>query len=70
LVDLDIQKLARQIHHKHREAIEFIIDHIPDVRQEIRDIIELVVKEYPPDRIRLLIKIFHKVLPPRMGSGT
>lgn len=53
LVDSDIQQLARQIYRKHREAIELIIEARPDVQQEVRDIVESIMKDVPelnPDK--------------------
>ena len=40
MVDSEVQRLARQIYYTHKDAIDLIIEAIPDVRSEIRDIIE------------------------------
>jgi len=64
LVDSEIQRLARQIYYNHKDAIELILEAIPDVRYEVRDIIESVMKDFPQLQPDISAKSFIRYYPP------
>lgn len=63
LVDSEVQKLARQIYYKHKDALDLIVDAKPDIRNEVRDLIESVVKDYPDLQPDISKKIFIRYCP-------
>lgn len=65
LVDSDIQQLARQIYRKHKEAIDLIIEARPDVQQQVRDIVESIMKDFPGLKPDISAKSFIRYYPPK-----
>ena len=63
LADSDIQELARQIYRKHKAAIDLIFEARPDAAQEIRDIIESIITQYPQLQPDISSKSFVRYYP-------
>ena len=45
--DSEVAKLCRQIYQKHKRALDLIYEHRPDLREEIRDVVEGLIEEDP-----------------------
>ena len=64
LVDSEVQRLARQIYYNHKDAIELILEAKPDVQQEVRDVIESVMKDFPQLQPDISGKSYIRYYPP------
>ena len=47
LSDSDVARLSRLIYQKHRRALDLIYEHLPDVQEEIRELVESLVEDDP-----------------------
>ena len=77
VTDSDIAELCRQIYRSHKAAIDLIIEHMPDLRQELADYLLTLVSSEPTfvpiraskSNVRFILQDWHNIPEFNMGVG-